>query len=300
MNDKLNDRMYSMKSIAKYLNDRTITDYIFRLSLLAKSVFKWNNLPNGIDEKHIEKYLYTDGSCLFFKDDTKGYMVARCTGTNTVNEYDEPTTVRPTATNYIPEKDYENNVDSYVIRNNDDMIPTSYTTDLFAYKLAKIDRTIDVNIESLQMPIIIKCSDKQKLSLKKVISQKQDNEPVIWADKGLDLEGVEVLDLKPSIVFDKLAIHKQRVWNEYMTFIGINNSNQDKRERLVADEVDANNEQIEQSAHVMLKARQEACKRINDIFGLKGKDAISVELRKLSYEEIEEITGINKDGEIND
>lgn len=296
MNDKMNDRMFSMKSIAKYLNDRTLTDYIFRLSLLAKSVFKWNNLPNGIDEKHIEKYLYTDGSCLFFEDETKGLMVARCVSTNNVNEYDEPTMVRPTATNYSPNKDYENNIDSYVIRNNDDMIPTSYTTDLYAYKLAKIDRTIDVNIESLQMPIIIKCSDKQKLSLKKVIQQKQDNEPVIWADKGLDLEGVEVLDLKPSIVFDKLAIHKQRVWNEYMTFIGINNSNQDKRERLVADEVDANNEQIEQSAQVMLKARKEACKRINKIFGTN----ISVELRKLSEEEIEEITGISKDGVIND
>ena len=60
----MNEKMYSMKSVAKYLNDRTITDYIFRLSLLAKSVFKWNNLPNGIDEKHIEKYLYTDGMCL--------------------------------------------------------------------------------------------------------------------------------------------------------------------------------------------------------------------------------------------
>lgn len=296
MNDKLNNRMYNMKSIAKYLNDRTITDYIFRLSLLAKSVFKWNNLPNGIDEKHIEKYLYTDGRCLFFKDDTKGFMVARCTDTNNVNEYDEPTNVRPTATNYTPDKDYENNVDSYLIRNNDDMIPTAYTTDLYAYKLAKIDRTIDVNIESLQMPIIIKCSDKQKLSLKKVISQKQDNEPIIWADKGLDLDGVEVLDLKPTIVFDKLAIHKQRVWNEYMTYIGLDNSNQDKRERLVANEVEANNEQIEQFAQVMLKSRQEACKRINKIFGTK----ISVELRKLTDEEIEDITGINKDGDIND
>lgn len=288
----MNEKMYSMKSVAKYLNDRTITDYIFRLSLLAKSVFKWNNLPNGIDEKHIEKYLYTDGMCLFFKDDTKGFMVARCTGTDTVNEYDEPTTVRPTATNYVPSGDYENNVNAYVIRNNDDMIPTSYTIDLYAYKLAKIDRTIDVNIESMQMPVIIKCTNNQRLSLQKVIKQKQDNEPVIWADKGLDLDGVEVLDLKATPVFDKLEIQWQKTWNKIMTYLGINNANQDKRERLVADEVAANDEQIEQSAQVMLKARQEACKRINQIFNTN----ISVELRKLSEEEIEEITGIDKIG----
>lgn len=283
----MDNKIYTMKSIAKALNDKTITDYIFRLSLLAKSIFKWNNLPNGIDEKWIEKFLYTEGKCMFYKDATKGFMVARCVGTNTVNEYDEPTKLRPHASNYIAEKDYNNNINAVLIRNNDDMIPTSWTIDLYAYKLAKIDRTIDVNIESMQMPIIIKCSEKQRLSLKQVIKQKQDNEPVIWADKSIDLEDVEVLNLNPPIVFDKLALQKQRVVNEVMTFLGINNANQDKRERLVASEVDANDEQIEQYAQVMLKARQEACKRINEIFDLN----ISVELRKLEKEEIDEIVG---------
>ena len=110
----MNDKLICMKSFAKTLNDLTFTDYIFRLSLLAKSVFKWNGLPNGIDEKHIEKFLYSNGSCMFFKDDTKGFMIARCTGTY-VNEYDETTILRPIATNYTPDKDYENNVDCIYI-----------------------------------------------------------------------------------------------------------------------------------------------------------------------------------------
>ena len=44
----------SMNSVAKYLNNRTYTDYYYRLMLLARSVFEWENLPKGMDEKWIE------------------------------------------------------------------------------------------------------------------------------------------------------------------------------------------------------------------------------------------------------
>jgi hypothetical protein len=76
-----------------------------------------------------------------------------------------------------------------------------------------------------------------------------------------------------------------------MTFLGINNANMNKRERLVDDEVQANNEQIMYSADVMLKARERACKRINEIFGLN----ISVELRNKPDVFMEELDGISNE-----
>ena len=57
--------MNEFKDYEKNLNDITFRDYYNRLSLLAKSVFKWNNLPNGIDEKWIEKYLFNYGLLAF-------------------------------------------------------------------------------------------------------------------------------------------------------------------------------------------------------------------------------------------
>lgn len=63
-------------------------------------------------------------------------------------------------------------------------------------------------------------------------------------------------------------IAKSKLWNECMGLLGINNANQDKKERLVAAEVGANDEQVEATRNIALNARQQACDRINDMFGL--------------------------------
>ena len=271
-----------MKTIAQELNDRTYTDYFYRLTLLARSVFKWENLPNGIDEKWIERYLFSDGKCMFFMDEEKGFMVSKCTNEGELNYYDEPTILRPVATNYDSEKSYENNEECVLIRNNDEMIPTSPTIQLYALRLAELSRTIDININAQKTPVIILCSDKQKLTMKAVYRQWNGYEPVIYGDKNLDIEGIKVLKTDAPIVFDKLQIQKHAVWNECMTFLGINNANMDKRERLVDDEVQANNQQIEMSAEVMLKARERACELINKRFGLE----VRVSMRNAENEPI--------------
>lgn len=281
----------SYKSTAKLMNDRILTDYFVRLMLIARSLFKYENLPNGIDEKWIERYLFTEGACLFYKDPTIGYMVAKIGTIGPLNYYDEPTTVRPYATNYIYHgKELINNENCVIIRNNDEMLPTAPTLQIYAYDLTNIKRTQDTNIVNLKMPTIIRCSDKQRLSLKQAINQRNSNEPVIWGDKNLDLNSAEVMDLKTPVVFDKLQIQKHAIWNECMTFLGINNANMDKRERLVDDEVQANNEQVKACEDVMLKAREDAVKRINEMFGLN----IKVRRRDLS-----EMPSIKLENDIN-
>ena len=273
-----------MKSIAKQLNDMTFTDYYYRLMLIARSRFKWNNLPNGIDEKWIEKYLFSEGECLFYKDKDKGFMVAKCTASGNLNYYDEPTMLRPYGTNYMGEP-LENNVECVVIRNNDMMIPTCPSLQLYAFRLAEISRTIDININGQKTPVMILCSEKQKRSMKTLFSQMNGFEPVIYGDRNMDIDSIKALKTETPIVFDKLQIQKHAIWNECMTFLGINNANMDKKERLVDDEVQANNEQVEMSASVMLKAREQACKQINELFGLN----ISVELRRVEAPTLEEI-----------
>lgn len=275
----MDDTRYSLlnyNSIEKKLNNIVYTNYFYRLMLLARSLFKWNNLPNGIDEKWIERYLFSNGACIFFKDPTFGYMVTKFTESGKLNYYDEPTKVKAYATNFSPENlDLENNENCIIIRNNDDMLPTFPTIQMYSAKLTNIDRTIDTNVDQMKMPYVITCSDKQRLSFKQAMNQRKANEPVIYADKNLDLNEIKVLKTDAPIVFDKLQIQKMNVWNECMTFLGINNANTDKRERLISDEVIANDQLIKSNEDVMLKSRIKACELINKMFGLN----ISVERR---------------------
>lgn len=262
---------------AQTLTNLTFSDYYYRLMLLARSRFEWKNLPNGIEERWIEKYLFTEGDCLFFEDQTMGLMVTKATHAGNLNAYDEPTKLKPYGTNYNG-KVYTNNVDCVLIQNNDCGIPTHPTIELYASRLAELSRTIDINVNAQKTPVVILCSEQQRKTVKTVFNQWNGFEPLILGDKDLDLNGFKAMNTQAPIVFDKLQLQKHAVWNECMTFLGIANANQDKKERLVTDEVNANNNQIELAAQLMLKSRQQAAEKINAMFGTN----ITVELREVN------------------
>lgn len=270
--------VYSMKTVAQQINDLTYTDYFKRLSLIALACNQWNKLPNNISERWIERYLFSEGKCVYFEDDKFGPMVTACAEFGTLNAYDEPTLITPVAPNYTyTGKELINGVNCVVIRNNDLMVPTRNTIKLFAYRLAEITRTADVNINAQKTPVLLTGNEKNILSLKTVYKQWSGNEPAIYYNKdGINGALIQAIKTDAPPVFDKLRDEKHQIWNECMTFLGINNANMDKRERLVTDEVQANNEQIDISGEVMLKSRQEACNLINKLFG----EQISVCTRK--------------------
>lgn len=291
MFDEKSYQLLSYKSVAQMANNMTFSYYYYKLMLIARSLFQWNNLPNNMDERWIEKYLFNSGKCIFYKDPNMGFMVAGLGQEGSINCYGDPTTVYPVAENYVYSgKKLINNENCYVIRNNDLMLPEFPIVRHYAFKLCNIDRAIDTNIEAQKTPTIVRCSDKQKLSLKNAINQRRDNEPVIWtADDSNITDMISTLDLNPPMVFKDLQVQKHMILNEVFTDFGINNANMDKKERMVANEVEANNEQVKASEDVLLKSREEACKRINEIFGLN----ISVERRQL--DEIPEYKDINID-----
>lgn len=273
-------QLLSYKSVAQISNNITFSYYYYKLMLVATNLFEWEGLPNNMESRWIENYLFSDGQCIFFKDPNLGFMVAGVAQDGGLNCYNDPTTLTPIATNYVyaGDKPLTNGEDSYLIRNNILRLPEFAVIRYYAYKLCNIDRAIDTNIEAIKTPIIVKCSDKQRLSLKQAIAQRKDNEPVIWTDSGSDINAmVETMDLHPPMVFKDLQVQKHMILNEFFTDIGVNNANMDKRERMVANEVEANNEQVKACEDTLLRSRQEACEQINRIFGLN----ISVKRREL-------------------
>lgn len=217
---------------------------------------------------------------MFFQDFEKGWMVTRCAIDGELNYYNEPTKIRPYAINYTGDNEsYTPGEDAVIIYNNDYMIPTHDTILLYAARIAEIQRTADINIIAQKTPVILKGSEKQRSSLMAVIRSWFGNEPLIFGDKSLDTSEMKVLNTAAPFVADKLAIEKSKQWNECMTFLGVNNANMDKKERLVDDEVQANNDQIELSGWTMLKARERAAKAISKLCGSEVTVSIRTDLK---------------------
>ena len=282
-------QLLSYKSVAQMSNNITFSYYYYKLMLIVNNLFEWEGLPNNMESRWIENYLFSDGQCVFFKDPVMGFMVAGIAQDGGVNCYNDPTTLTPVAVNYVysGNEPLTNGENCFLIRNNALRLPEFAVVRYYAFKLSNIDRAIDVNIEANKTPIIVKCSDRQRLSLKQAINQRKDNEPVIWTDDKSDINGmVETMALNQPMVFKDLQVQKHMIINEFFTDIGVNNANMDKRERMVANEVEANNEQVKACEDVLLRSREEACKQINRIFGLN----ISVKRRELDkipeYEDI--------------
>ncbi len=257
----------SAKSFAKLMNDTTFTNYYLRLKMLAKSCYHWENLPNNINERHIENLLYEHGECVFFKDPMLGFIVSEFTSDGNTNHYGDPVCVRPTAPG-IEQRTLIVGEDCVIIRNNDERLATDFFIKEFAYRLAHIKRTIDVNVNAQKTPYILAGTDKEILTLKNIYTKVEANELAIYLNKNFDLQNVAVLKLDAPIVFTQLNDQITNEWNEALTFLGINNANTDKKERLITNEVDANNVHIDLSGECFLKTRTSDKDAINSLFEL--------------------------------
>ena len=270
----------NINSYSKQLNNITFTDYYYKLKMLATAMFKWENLPSWMDEKWIENFLFSDGECMIFEDEDRGLMVTQCVSNGQVNTYNEPTILSPAGVDVPSHKKFIVGVECVHIKNNDFAIPTSFFVKQFAYRLAEISRTIDVNVKAQKTPVLVLTTDKQKLTMKNVYNKLDENAPVIFGDKNGDIEQIKVLKTDAPIVFPQLQTQKQNVWNECLTFLGINNANTDKRERLITGEVEANDVHIDLSADCFLKARQRAAEQLNGLFGTNIKVSIRETMEK--------------------
>lgn len=249
------------------LNEFSYQIYFDRLKELATSMFEWVNLPDSCDERFLETSLFENGKAIFFKDeDMNEYLALRCATAGRFNVYNIPMQRRAYASNGYQKQ--LSDKDSVIIYNNYLHTNTAHDVKLFALRLWSLDRAIDVNANAQKTPVLIRCSEQQQLTLQNAYMQFTGNEPVIFADKGFDKEGLTVLKTDAPYVADKLYTLKTQIWNEALTYLGISNLNIQKKERLVADEVVRNQGGTIASRYTRLEMRRQCVEQINKMFGL--------------------------------
>lgn len=275
------------------MNDYTYIQYAYRLMELSVAMFEWKNLPDGIDERFLEMVLFTDGQAVFFRDDELGdYLALQCLINGRLNVYRIPINRRAFAVNGYQKQLTDK--DSVIIFNN--MLHTNSWLDvkMFAKRLYNLDRIIDVNANAQKTPILIKGNEQQRLTLKNLYKEYDGNAPVIFADKSLDMNALQVLSTQAPYVADKIYQLKTQIWNEALTYLGISNVSFQKRERMVSDEVTRSQGGTVASRFSRLNARRQACEQINKMFGLN----IQCDFREdyqFSEETFDDVKDVQKD-----
>lgn len=259
-------------------NDETYQMYFWRLMDLAMSVFEWKNLPEGVDARMLEYWLLLNGFCVFFYDDDlkkstlagnkapEGYAVLQAMINGQWDMYNYPVERRAYAVNGLNVELDESN--SVLIFNNYIRVPMVFTLQQYAKRLAECDRTIDVNVMAQKTPKIVRCSEKQRLAFKNIAMQVDGNMYWIFGDKSISTDDIEVLDISAPYVGNELQSLKHQYWNEVLTFLGVENVNTEKKERLISNEVMSNMGDVEAQRFTRLNARKQACTQINELFEL--------------------------------
>jgi hypothetical protein len=78
-----------------------------------------------------------------------------------------------------------------------------------------------------------------------------------------DPKAIQYLSANVPYMVNDLLQSKLQIWNEAMTYFGIDNANISKSSRVQAAEVEANDGQVEAMRLVRLNCRREACRQIN-------------------------------------
>ena len=276
-----------------YMNNRTYMMYYNRLTELAISMFEWNNLPDTVDARFLELVLFNHGNAVFFKDDVIGELVLPSSNMGKLNVYGIPKKRRAYASNGYNKNLTDKN--SVLIYNNYLHTDSKLEIEMFARRLYNLDRIVDVNVNAQKTPVLVQCSETERLTMKNLYMQYDGNAPFIFGNTDLNPKGLSVLKTDAPYVADKIYTLKTQIWNEALTYLGISNTNVTKKERMISDEVIRNQGGVIASRYSRLQARREAVQQINDMFGLD----IEVNYREDYREADDEVmfSGATGDGE---
>lgn len=207
--------------------------------LLATNRFKWESdeiQPKKQLSEYIEKLLFIKGQCALFKD-TDGWKVKCCVPTGGINEFGQPSSF--TLTDYNGNGVITVDIDDerfIWIKNNADCIPTIFWILKYCNRVAKIERTMDLNIDAQKTPYVIETSPEVHLSIQNIFKQIKAMDEVVYVDQKTGIkDNVKVLDLNAPYLVDQLYSQKVNEYNDLLNFLGLNTV-KEKRERLLYDE----------------------------------------------------------------
>ena len=254
----------------------------FRKYLLQKaiSVFKWN-IPEEWDKDYFLYTLYGMGFIAVLYTDEYGTICQQC-APGGYNLYYRPSYV--IVTNPLLRDTLTLNIDKdcVLLKLQPDYSSIMDIVGYYADQLALAAEAMAVNLVNTKSSTIFGATDKAMAeSFKKMYDSMSEGNPAIVLDKHLlDDEGKPswfpfTQNIKESYIVSDVLSDMRKIEAMYDTEIGIPNANTDKRERLIADEVNANNVETATRCELWMETVKKEITKANKMFNLQ----ISVDWR---------------------
>lgn len=247
----------------------------FRKYLLQKaiSVFKWN-LPENWDRDYFLYTLYGMGFIAVLYTDEYGTICQQC-APGGYNLYYRPSYV--IVTNPLLRDTLTLNIDRdcVLLKLQPDYSSIMDIVGYYADQLALASEAMAVNLVNTKSSTIFGATDKAMAeSFKKMYDNMSEGNPAIVIDKHLlDDEGKPswfpfTQNIKESYIVSDVLSDMRKIEAMFDTEIGIPNANTDKRERLIADEVNANNVETATRCELWLETLKKEITKANQMFNL--------------------------------
>ena len=257
-------------------NAFTRENLIERMINIAMARFSYSNVPDGINIAYMERKMLLNGSVVLFRIPGLDSYASLSYTSQRKNIYNEPLTVRPVASNGAAMPKLRVGVDCVLGWNNINHTQGIGTIELIADRMVNAVRAMDVNIKWQKTPKLIGIDNPNiKLTVQNILADIGANEDSIIYDNTTGIakslnggdDDVAVTDITVPFVSDKLLQIYLSYWHEFLTFIGVDDVNEAKGDRMVSNEVIGKLGRTENNRNNALIQRQEMCSRFNELFG---------------------------------
>lgn len=269
-----NQEYYNFMNLSSYLKKTLLKgsytpDYIRWFKNIASvsiSMFSYENLPNGLTSEILEKALMFNNNLCFYNSKKYGIILCRYLCGGDYDLYWKPVKVNLLSLNGKP---IEYNVpyqDIVLVRDNCYDIPTFLTINSWIDKIIEKERTLDILIQLTRLPTILTGTKEQTAGLKQLLQKIGNFEPFAIANKGYE-EKIEQFDIKLPVDLKSIYELMDKYKDLANASIGLY-STDEKRERIVTAEIQANNDEVDFIYNERYEQRKLFVDEINKRYGL--------------------------------
>lgn len=280
MYDHINAATSQVNPSTMHASNNALTLYFARyLTQKAVSVFEWT-IPENWGRDYMLYALYLFGHVAMVKTNEYGIIPQACT----LSGYD--VFYRPTrvliGNPLIREKDYRLHEDAELLKLTPDYGGIYDKILYYASMMSLIAEDAGVNLVNSKLSFVFAPTSKSAAeAYKKMYDAIGSGEPASFVDRKLFHDDGSpawaefTQNLQQNYITDRLLVDLRRVENDFCTDVGIPNTNTQKAERMVVDEVNANNIETSATAELWLDTMHRCIREIENTFPeMSGKIAV--------------------------